>query len=183
MRTAWWGWELRAPWAALGIGRRGRALEFGEIRLAILSLLHDAPKHGYQIMKDMGERFGGLYSCSPGSVYPTLQQLEDEGLVTGKREDGRRVYSLTRAGGEELDRDPAAVDRIWDRARNWEDWGKLMGPQTAVSLTPLVLASTMKATISAARRAAGKPEREERIRGILDRASRELAELEKSWGK
>ena len=112
MRPAWWAGMQGSPWAAFAMGRRGRAFAFGEIRLAILSLLDEGPKHGYQIMKEMGERFGGLYSCSAGSVYPTLQQLEDEGLVTGKREDGKRVYHITAAGREELERDPDAVGRI-----------------------------------------------------------------------
>lgn len=183
MKNAWWAWELRAPWAALGIGRRARALESGEIRLAILSLLHDEPRHGYQIMKEMGGRFGGLYSLSAGSVYPTLQQLEDEGLVTARREEGRRVYSLTRAGREEIERDPGAVDRIWTRARNWDEWSKLMVPTKAGAVTPLVLEGTIKATLHAAKRADGKPEREERIRTILERAARELAELDKAWRK
>jgi DNA-binding PadR family transcriptional regulator len=181
MRRSWWAGAYGAPWTAFGIGRHGRVLEFGELRLAVLSLLDEGPKHGYQIMKEMGERFGGLYSCSAGSVYPILQQLEDEGLVTAKRQGGKRVYRITEAGREELERDPEAVDRIWDRARSCEDWGQFMGPQVVVLMTPLV--STIKATLRAATRAAGKPDREGRIRAILERSSKELEELEKAWSK
>ena len=181
MKREWWGGMQGGPWAAFAMGRRGRAFEFGEIRLAILSLLDEGPKHGYQIMKEMGERFGGLYSCSAGSVYPTLQQLEDEDLVTSKREEGKRVYHITAAGREELERDPDAVDRIWDRARNWEDWSQFMGPQVVVLMTPLV--GTLKAAMRAASRAAGRSDREAHIRTILERATKELENLEKSWRK
>lgn len=86
------------PWAAFAFGRRGRFFESGEIRLAILSLLSEGPKHGYQLMKEMAERSGGLYRASAGSVYPTLQQLEDEGLIESDQQNGKRVYKLTAAG-------------------------------------------------------------------------------------
>jgi len=153
----------------------------GEVRLAILSLLDEGPKHGYQIMKEIQERSGGLYGCSAGSVYPALQQLEDEGLVASKRQEGKRVYRITEAGGEELERDPEAVDRIWDRARSWQDWGQFMGPQVVVLVAPLV--SAIKATLRAGTRAAGQPQREDRIRAILERAAKELENLEKAWSK
>jgi DNA-binding PadR family transcriptional regulator len=77
-------------------GRRGARR--GDVRTAILTLLAEAPMHGYQIMQQLAERSGGLWQPSAGSIYPTLQQLEDEGLVTGTEQDGRRVYSLTEAG-------------------------------------------------------------------------------------
>ena len=82
------------PWAAFGMGRRGRFFEAGEIRLALLSLLRDGPKHGYQLMKELEERSGGMYKASAGSVYPTLQQLEDEGLVEATVIKGRRTFKL-----------------------------------------------------------------------------------------
>ena len=83
------------------------------MRLAILSLLSDGPKHGYQLMKELEERSGGLYRASAGSVYPTLQQLEDEGLILAEQREGKRVYSITEAGRAELAKDPEAVRRIW----------------------------------------------------------------------
>src|ERR1700733_3787195 len=94
----WWQWGSTSwgPWA--GFGNRARFFEFGEVRLAILSLLTEGPKHGYQLMKEMRERSGGLYQASAGSVYPTLQQLEDEGLIRVKQEGGRKNHSLTAAG-------------------------------------------------------------------------------------
>ena len=81
---------------AFGSGRRaGR----GDIRAAILTLLAEEPMHGYQIIQVISERSGGAWTPSPGSVYPTLQQLEDEGLIEpAEAETGRRVFALTEAG-------------------------------------------------------------------------------------
>jgi len=70
----------------------------GDVRMAILTLLAERPMHGYEVMQELGERSGGLWQPSAGSIYPTLQQLEDEGLVAATESDGRRVYSLTDAG-------------------------------------------------------------------------------------
>ena len=73
----------------------------GDIRAAILMALADEPMHGYQIMQKFEERTGGAWRPSPGSVYPTLQLLEDQGLVEGAESEGRRVFSLTEAGKTE----------------------------------------------------------------------------------
>ena len=70
----------------------------GELRLALLALLHEGPKHGYELMKELESRSGGIYRASAGSVYPTLQQLEDEGLARSKSSDGKRIYQLTDDG-------------------------------------------------------------------------------------
>jgi DNA-binding PadR family transcriptional regulator len=76
------------------LGRRAR----GDIRAAILALLAETPMHGYQIIREIGERSDGAWTPSPGSVYPTLQQLSDEGFVRSAETDGRRVYELTDEG-------------------------------------------------------------------------------------
>jgi DNA-binding PadR family transcriptional regulator len=68
------------------------------VRSAVLDVLADAPMHGYEIIRTLEERSGGRWRPSPGSVYPTLQLLADEGLVTAADVDGRRVYSLTDEG-------------------------------------------------------------------------------------
>ena len=88
---------LRADRGPFG-GRRARR---GDIRTAILALLAEQPMHGYQIIQELSERTGGVWTPSPGSVYPTLQQLEDEELVRATESDtGKRVYELTDAGRE-----------------------------------------------------------------------------------
>jgi DNA-binding PadR family transcriptional regulator len=164
------------PWSAFASGRT-RFFEFGEVRLAILSLLSEGPKHGYQLMKDMEERSGGMYRASAGSVYPTLQQLEDEGLIAAEQRDGKKVYRLTEAGRAELEREPESVRRIWQRAAGWEDWGQWFSPEAMTLLAPA--AAVMKATLRAATRGAAYPERQEKIRRILERACKEIEELGK----
>jgi DNA-binding PadR family transcriptional regulator len=82
-----------------GPGGRGRGrAQRGDIRTAILLLLTDQPMHGYQIMQAMSDRTGGAWQPSPGAIYPTIAQLEDEGLVTTQEEGGRRLVTLTPEG-------------------------------------------------------------------------------------
>jgi DNA-binding PadR family transcriptional regulator len=85
-------------------GRAGR----GDIRAAILALLAEQPMHGYQIMRELSERSGGAWRISPGSVYPTLSQLEDEELVQAEQQGGKRVFSLTETGQAEAAGAPSA---------------------------------------------------------------------------
>lgn len=85
------------PW------RGGRRARRGDVRTGLLSLLADGSMHGYDLIRELEERSGGMWRPSPGSIYPTLQMLEDEGLVTGKEQDGKRVYSITDAGRAELE--------------------------------------------------------------------------------
>jgi len=73
-------------------------VERGGVRIAILHLLNDEPMHGYQIIQEISERTDGVWNPSPGSVYPTLQQVEDEGLVSSERKGGKNVFSLTDEG-------------------------------------------------------------------------------------
>lgn len=90
---------------ALRGGRRGRA-QRGDVRAATLILLAEQPMHGYQLMQAMTERTDGAWRPSPGAIYPTIAQLEDEGLVTVQVEGGRKLVSLTDAGRAYLD-DPS----------------------------------------------------------------------------
>src|SRR5436190_5168740 len=81
------------PWA--GGGQRARR---GDVRSAILVLLREQPMHGYQVIQELAERTGGEWRPSPGSVYPTLQLLEETGLIAGAEREGRRIFSLTPEG-------------------------------------------------------------------------------------
>jgi DNA-binding PadR family transcriptional regulator len=99
---------------------RGLKRERGDVRAAILALLAEEPMHGYQIITELTERSGGVWNPSPGSVYPTLQALEDQGLVTADKSEGRRVFSLTAEGrtvAEEASDGPAP----WERAARGAD--------------------------------------------------------------
>jgi DNA-binding PadR family transcriptional regulator len=159
----------------MAFGRGSRFFESGEVRLALLSLLSEGPKHGYQLMKELEERSGGLYKASAGGIYPTLQQLEDEDLIRSDQQNGKRVYSLTEAGQKELEKNADGVRRIWERAEKWEEWSQYMTPDILSLLKPL--AGVGQAAWRAAGRASGNTEKENRIREVLDRATRELEQL------
>jgi DNA-binding PadR family transcriptional regulator len=178
-----WGWQdLAETLGEMGVslGKHSRFFENGEVRVAILSLLETGPKHGYQLMKEMQERSGGLYRASAGTVYPTLQLLEDEGLIESEKKDGRRVFSLTETGRAELARDPDAVRRIWERAESWGDWGQRMGPNV-FALSENV-AAVVKSALRAAQWTGGDPKREEQVRKIIRRACEDLDELAEDKG-
>jgi DNA-binding PadR family transcriptional regulator len=101
-------------------GGRGRAPR-GDVRTAVLLLLADEPMHGYQLMQAVADRSGGRWTPSPGAIYPTISQLEDEGLVTVTAESGRKLVTLTDAGRE----------HIAARRDSWSDpFGGTGGPTT-----------------------------------------------------
>jgi len=93
---------------------RGRARR-GDARYILLDALRDGPKHGYEIIKVLEDRSGGRYVPSPGTVYPTLQYLEDQGLVRSREEADRRIYQLTEAGQAELEAQAEQVNAFWKR--------------------------------------------------------------------
>lgn len=90
------GFGFRGPFGG-GPGRGGMVRR-GEIRPLILAVLAAKPTHGYEIINELQAQSGGRWRPSAGSVYPTLQQLADEGLVTSEELDGRRIYTLTETG-------------------------------------------------------------------------------------
>src|SRR5215470_15052099 len=93
----------RSYWHGFGLfSGPSRFFGPGEVRLALLSMLGETPMHGYELMKRLEERSGGVYRASAGTVYPTLQQLEDEGLIASDLHEGRRIYRITPAGQREL---------------------------------------------------------------------------------
>ena len=101
---------------------RGRKARRGDIRTAALLLLAEEPRNGYQIMQEVQERSGGAWSPSPGSVYPALSQLEDEGLIRTEERDGRKQFAITDAGRELLQ------ERGADRPAPWEEASQDVGP-------------------------------------------------------
>src|SRR5256886_3056137 len=107
-------------WAGPG-GRRRQWFESGDMKSVILKLLRHKPRHGYEVMKELEERLHGCYSPSPGTVYPTLQWLEDEGLVSAKEVDGKKVYEITDAGSRFLEEHRDVVDDIFERVRDAVD--------------------------------------------------------------
>jgi DNA-binding PadR family transcriptional regulator len=102
---------------------RGRKARRGDIRTAALLLLAEEPRNGYQIMQEVEERSEGVWNPSPGSVYPALSQLEDEGLITTGERDGRKVFAITGAGRKVLE------ERGDDRPAPWEEMSSEVSPQ------------------------------------------------------
>jgi DNA-binding PadR family transcriptional regulator len=105
------------PFGGFGSGGgpwRGRKARRGDIREAALLLLSEEPRNGYQIMQEVEERSGGLWSPSPGSVYPALQQLEDEGLIRAEEIDGRKLFVLTDSGRALVEARDAERPAPWD---------------------------------------------------------------------
>ena len=117
---------FRGPWMGpLGEGLGRRKARRGDLRTAVLLLLAEEPRNGYQIMQELEERSEGLWRPSPGSVYPTLQQLEDEGMIRSDEQDGRRLYHLTDAGRAFV------ADRPEDQPPPWETFADTFSDQHA----------------------------------------------------
>ncbi|MWA06943.1 PadR family transcriptional regulator [Actinomadura sp. LD22] len=117
---------------------RGRRTRRGNVRAALLALLNERAMHGYEMIQELDERTGGVWRPSPGSVYPTLQMLEDEGLVTSREESGKRLFSLTDTGREQA---AAQTTAPWDEVteaaganvlREREAFGQLFGAMKQV---------------------------------------------------
>jgi DNA-binding PadR family transcriptional regulator len=100
-----------------------RFFEKGDLKYVILDLLKDKPAHGYEIIRAMEDRFHGFYSPSAGSVYPTLQLLEDMGYVIPSEQDGRKVYTVTGAGKSFLKEKGETMDKIKEHMRGWAHGG------------------------------------------------------------
>lgn len=175
-----WSWAFPFDFPGFGPeGPRGRArgpkrgfFRSGEVRLALLSLLDEAPGHGYDLMKRLEDRSGGLYKASAGTVYPVLQQLEDEGRVRAMEEDGKKVYHITDAGRAEVREADDRVSGIWSRADRWKEWGCRMGPDTVeVAMSVGRLAKSAFAAGSTTQETA------DQVVEILNRARREIDDL------
>jgi len=116
-------------------GRGGRSVRRGNVRFAILSALQDGPMHGYQVIQELERRTDGRWRPSAGSIYPTLQLLEDEGLLTSEEVDGRRTYSPTDAGRQ------AAAEHPLSAAGGFESDAADGGPNLGRELRTVAQAS------------------------------------------
>ena len=110
------GWGEWGPSRGRGRGRR-QMFEAGEIKFVILRLLKEKPRHGYEVIKALEERMAGCYTPSAGTVYPTLQMLEDQGYVHGVDQGGKKVYEITPEGERYLEEHRDLLDEIVDRVR------------------------------------------------------------------
>ena len=144
-----------------GHGRGGRTRR-GDVRAAILALLAEEPMHGYQIITELTERSGGVWRPSPGSVYPTLSALEDQGLVTADTSEGRRVFQLTPEGRAE-------AEAAGDGPTPWEEAAG--GDRSVVDLMNLMV-QVMEATKQVGQ--AGSPGQIRTVGDILTETRRKI---------
>ncbi len=148
-----------------GRGRgRGRARR-GDVRAAILALAAERPMHGYEMIQELGERTGGTWTPSPGSVYPTLQLLEEEGHVVGEEVDGKRRFAVTDSGRAEVEGREGPPP--WEQV--------LSGAEPAVLELRDVLGTTMAAVQQVFR--AGTPTQQAKAVEVLSDARRKLYEI------
>ena len=148
--------------------RGGRMFEQGDLKYVILQLLDEKPRHGYEVIKELEERFGGAYSPSPGTVYPTLTMLEDLGYARARTEEGgKKIYEITPEGKAYLAENRSTVDDIFGRIA---DFGASFfgGPMMEVNRA---FGDIGRAIYGASWRRGADPERLRRVREILERAT------------
>lgn len=150
--------ELRSRFEKRSGTRAGR----GEVRAAVLALLAERPMHGYQIIREIEERSRGSWKPSAGSVYPTLQLLADEGFISAEESNGRKIYSLTEAGREDVA--GAEASAPWDQA----------GPASGTGFAALPKAGFELAQAASQVGRTGSPEQIQEAVGVLDEARRRL---------
>ncbi|WP_194421238.1 PadR family transcriptional regulator [Microbacterium abyssi] len=139
----------------------------GDVRAAVLSLLAEEPMHGYQIIREIEDRSGGSWKPSAGSVYPTLQLLADEGLVSAEEQNGRKTYSLTEAGRAVADE--AEAPAPWKSSGGAQDGARHGGEsQRALAKAGVDLAG------AAAQFARSNPEQIDQAVEVLEDARRKL---------
>jgi DNA-binding PadR family transcriptional regulator len=157
------------PWGDDPSGHGGgrRRQRRGDIKYALLELLAERPRHGYELIKELEQRYGGFYRPSPGTVYPTLQLLEEEGHLTMIEQDGKRVYSVTDSGRQLLEERRAADPREapWRR-----------GPTPGGIAELKELRSQVGALLAAVQQVAqhGTPEQVQAAQARLEATRREL---------
>ncbi|WP_084615742.1 PadR family transcriptional regulator [Solimonas flava] len=154
-----------------GGGGGGRVFGAGDLRLVLLALIAEAPRHGYELIKDIEQRFGGAYAPSPGSVYPTLTLLEELGQIRGQAEDGsKKLFEITDEGRAFLDANRAAVDGALNRMAMV---ARMMGGGRAPEAVHQAM-HTLKTALMF-RRGGWTDAEAERVSAIIERAAQEIS--------
>ena len=163
----------RGPRGGYG-GREGRMFDGGELRLVILSLIAEKPRHGYEIIKELGERVGGDYSPSPGVVYPTLTMLEEMGYASASSDAaGRKLYTITQEGQATLAESKAQVDGIFARFNAGGEMGRGEGMGS-------VFRAMMNLRAAVRLRLRGRAATAEQIQAIVDALDAAAKTIERS---
>ncbi|HXK09748.1 MAG TPA: PadR family transcriptional regulator [Vicinamibacteria bacterium] len=152
---------------------RHQVFESGEVKYVILRLLEEKPRHGYEIMKALEERLEGWYTPSPGTVYPTLQLLEDQGYVRAVETEGKKVYHITPEGKAFLREHREFTDDIFDRVRD------MVGGFAAGGMGELnaAFARLARQTYRNAWRLGPDSPRLARMAAVLEKAAAEVEEI------
>ncbi len=158
-------------------GEKGRFFGRGDMKFALLELLLERPMHGYEMIKALEEKAGGFYTPSPGSIYPTLQMLEDSNLVTANEVEGKKVYTITDAGRAALAERQRGQERFagppWMRGHG--PYGHVRGPEMQALRSEVE--QTARLFAIAGRISIQDPEKLARLRGIMERTRNELNTL------
>jgi DNA-binding PadR family transcriptional regulator len=159
--TGWEGGPRGPRPGGFGPGGRGPRRGRGQMRAAILLLLDEEPRHGYQIITELAERSEGAWRPSPGAVYPAIAQLQDEGLVTLSDDEGRRLATLTDTGRAHV------AEHRDELGTPWEGGSRHGGHEVHRALRDLHGAVEQVART-------GTPEQSQTVVDILDKARREI---------
>ena len=159
--------------------RAARMIASGDLQLIILALLSEKPRHGYEIIKSIEEHSSGIYTPSPGVVYPTLTMLEDLGYARAMPEEGgRKIYEITDAGRKHLEEHSATVDDIFERIAKFVE-GFFDAPMADLKRS---MASLGRATFYVASRSPNDRERLAKISEILKKAAADIEKLTQEGG-
>ena len=166
-------------WANQGGRRfRWRIFERGDLKFVILRLVSEKPMHGYEVMQALEEESCGCYKASAGSVYPTLQMLEDEGYVLSREEDGKKVYEITDEGREYLDDHGDVVDEIFERIGSFAE--RFVGKDSRD--LSAAFSRLAQSTFEGAFAWESGPEILRKMADTLERAQKEMEDIRKDPG-
>lgn len=174
-----WGFDPESLGAFFGGGGRHKGGPFGrrrmfdqgDLKYVILQMLAEKPRHGYDIIKELEERFGGWYTPSPGTVYPTLTMLEDLGFArTTPEESGKKIYEITGLGLAHLKEHQPTVDEIFAKVA---DFGGAFLSEGMMSIHR-AMRDVARATYATAAKGPGDKERMMRIRDLLRKVADEI---------
>ena len=186
-----WREEADTRWASQGHGRGGRHFRGGDpfggdpfdeqgggrsrrrrgdIRYVLLELLAEQPRHGYELMKELERRHGEFQRISPGSVYPTLQMLEDEGHLTSELVEGKRIYTITDSGRGQLE----VHQQRQGGERFGPPWGGFRGPSGGPELDSLRHSGVALSESAMQVVRHGTPEQIRAVTALLDTTRREI---------
>ena len=159
-----------------GRGGRGSSRPFdnGELRLVILALISEKPRHGYEIIKDIEDRFAGAYSPSPGVVYPTLTMLEELGNATVQESQGKKLYSITEQGRNDLAANRATADAALARMT------LISGDTGRRGISPQIVRAMENMKLALRMRQRSGPLSEEQLRTIVNAIDAAALSIERS---